>query len=327
MSMTLLAFLAVALAVVFAGQRVAFYGDALAEKRGWGRAWVGLILVAAPTSLPELITGTSAVLQGLVDIAVGDVLGSTLFNLLILSLLDAVGGRIPLLGRLHAGHALAVGFALIFLALQGAALWWGGPGLGPVSWYTPLALLLYLLATRLTFLYERRRPVAEVERLERLYGHLAEDQVVRGYLLWGGMVVLAASLLPTLAERLAEETGLGASFVGTALVGATTSLPEVVVTLAAARLGAFDLAVGNVLGSNLFNALILAWDDLLYPGSFFAAAHESHLAAVLVAFAMYGVVLIGMSYQALRKLAVLSWDTLALLGLYLVGLFWLYALR
>ena len=169
--------------------------------------------------------------------------------------------------------------------------------------------------------------MAEVERLERLYGHLAEDQVVRGYLLWGGMVVLAASLLPTLAERLAEETGLGASFVGTALVGATTSLPEVVVTLAAARLGAFDLAVGNLLGSNLFNALILAWDDLLYPGSFFAAAHESHLAAVLVAFAMYGVVLLGMNYQALRKLAVLSWDTLALLGLYLVGLFWLYALR
>jgi cation:H+ antiporter len=64
--------------------------------------------------------------------------------------------------------------------------------------------------------------------------------VVRGYALWGSVVVLAASLLPGLAERLAEETGLGASFVGTALVGATTSLPEVVVTLSAARLGAFD---------------------------------------------------------------------------------------
>lgn len=325
--MTWIAFFLVALVVVLAGYRVAFYGDALAEKRGWGRAWVGLVLVAATTSLPELLTGTSAALQGLVDIAVGDVLGSTLFNLVILSLLDAVSGRVPLLGRLHPGHTLAVGFGLLFLTLQGVALWWGGPLWGPVSWYAPAALALYLLATRLTFLYERRRPAREVERLERLYQHLGEAQVVRGYALWGGVVVLAASLLPGLAERLAEETGLGASFVGTALVGATTSLPEVVVTLSAARLGAFDLAVGNVLGSNLFNALILAWDDLLFPGAFFGEAHGSYLAAILVALAMYGVVLVGMSYQALRKLAVLSWDTLALVGLYLLGLLWLYALR
>ncbi|GAA5335779.1 MULTISPECIES: sodium:calcium antiporter [Thermus] len=325
--MTWFAFLGVAMVVVFAGARVAYYGDALAEKRGWGRAWVGLILVAATTSLPELFTGTSAALQGLVDIAVGDVLGSTLFNLVILSLLDAVGGRVPLLGRLHAGHALAVGFALLLLAFQGAALFGGGPTLGPVSWYAPAVLALYLLATRLTFLYERRRPQAELERLELYYEHLSLVQVVRGYVGFGALVVGAAILLPPLAERLAEETGLGASFVGTALVGATTSLPEVVVTLSAARLGAFDLAVGNVLGSNLFNALILAWDDLLYPGDFFQEAHGSHLAAVLVAFAMYGVVLVGMSYQALRKLAVLSWDTLALLGLYLLGLSWLYALR
>ncbi|MGC8967395.1 MAG: sodium:calcium antiporter [Thermus sp.] len=325
--MTALAFLAVALLVVLAGQRVAFYGDALAEKRGWGRGWVGLILVAATTSLPELLTGTSAALQGLVDIAVGDVLGSTLFNLVILSLLDAVSGRVPLLGRLHPGHALAVGFGLLLLALQGAALWWGGPAWGAFSWYTPLALVLYLLATRLTFLYERRRYLREEERVERLYEHLDPVRVVRGYVAWGGLVVFSASLLPTLAERLAEETGLGAGFVGTALVGATTSLPEVVVTLSAARLGAFDLAVGNLLGSNLFNALILAWDDLLYPGAFFHQAGESHLGAVLVALAMYGVLLVGMSYQALNKLAVLSWDTLALLALYLVGLFWLYALR
>ncbi|SDF49668.1 cation:H+ antiporter [Thermus arciformis] len=83
----------------------------------------------------------------------------------------------------------------------------------------------------------------------------------------------------------------------------------------------------NKKGYNLFNALILAWDEALYPGAFFLEAHSSHLAAVLVALAMYGVVLVGMSYQAARKLAVLSWDTLFLLALYLLGLLWLYALR
>ncbi|WP_337845094.1 hypothetical protein [Thermus sp.] len=74
--------------------------------------------------------------------------------------------------------------------------------------------------------------------------------------------------------------------------------------------------MGNLVGSNLFNALILGLDNLFYPGLLFAEAHGSHLAAIFTALAMYAVVLIGASYQAARKLALLSWDTLLLLGLY-----------
>ncbi len=325
--MTLLLFLGVALLVILAGSRVAYYGDVLAEKLGLGRVWIGLILVAATTSLPELFTGASAALQGLVDMAVGDVLGSTLFNLVILSLLDVASGRVPLLSRLHPGHVLALGFALLVLALQGAALWWAGPRWGGVGWYLPVVLGVYLLSARLLFLYERRGFRGEEARLESVYQGIPLRLALGRYLLNAAFVVVGATLLPSLGERLAQETGLGSSFVGVALVGATTSLPEVVVALAAARLGAFDLAVGNLVGSNLFNALILGLDDLLYPGLLLVEAHGSHLAAVFTALAMYAVVLIGASYQAVRKLAILSWDTLLLLGLYALGLAWLYALR
>lgn len=325
--MTLALFLLLAGAVVLAGSRVAFYGDALAEKTGLGRTWMGLVLVAATTSLPELATGTSATLEGLGDLALGDVLGSGLFNLVLLSLLDALGGRVPLLSRVQLGHALAIGFAVILYGLVGLSLWLKGPSLGPVALFAPLALLVYLLAARLTFLYERRRPQAEVDRLERLYREVPLARAVRGYALNGGVVVLAAVFLPLVAERLAQETGLGSTFVGTVFLAFTTSLPEVVVSLAAVRLGAWDLAVGNVLGSNLFNALILAWDDLLFPGTLFQAVGSTHLVAVFALLAMYGVVLVGLTYQALAKVAVLGWDTLALLGIYGAAVYLLYAFR
>ena len=80
-----LQFLGTALVIVLAGMRLARYGDVLGEKSGLGRSWIGLVLVAATTSLPELFTGFGATaLAPLPNIAVGDVLGSCMFNLLIL---------------------------------------------------------------------------------------------------------------------------------------------------------------------------------------------------------------------------------------------------
>ena len=103
-------FLATALVIVFAGVRLARYGDVLGEKSGLGRSWIGVVLLAATTSLPELFTGFGATaLANLPDIAVGDVLGSCMFNLLILSFMDAVQPE-PLSTRAHQGHALSIGF-------------------------------------------------------------------------------------------------------------------------------------------------------------------------------------------------------------------------
>ena len=89
-----LQFIACTAAIVYSGSRLSRYGDIIAEKTGLGRFWVGALLVAMVTSLPELISGVSAVtVFDLPEIAVGGVIGSCMFNVLIIALVDALTGR------------------------------------------------------------------------------------------------------------------------------------------------------------------------------------------------------------------------------------------
>src|SRR5919106_2555068 len=126
-------FLATALVIVLAGVHLARYGDVLGEKTGLGRNWIGVVLLAATTSLPELFTGFGATaLAALPDIAVGDVLGSCMFNLLILSMMDAIQPE-PLSARAHQGHALSIGFGLLLLGIAGLGLV-GGAGIPAIGW-------------------------------------------------------------------------------------------------------------------------------------------------------------------------------------------------
>jgi cation:H+ antiporter len=152
-------FLATALVIVLAGMRLARYGDILGEKSGLGRSWIGLVLVAATTSLPELFTGFGATaLAALPNIAVGDVLGSCMFNLLILSLMDAVQPE-PLSTRAHQGHALSIGFGLVLVGIAGLGLLGNSqvPAIGWVGLYTPVLFVVYLVSMRVIFTHERQR--------------------------------------------------------------------------------------------------------------------------------------------------------------------------
>src|SRR3990172_451335 len=100
-----LSFIICTSAIVYSGTKLAKYGDIIAEKTGMGRAWIGLVLMASVTSLPELVTGISSVTYaGVPDIAAGDVLGSYVFNMLILAILDAIQRPMPLSARAHYGH-------------------------------------------------------------------------------------------------------------------------------------------------------------------------------------------------------------------------------
>ncbi|MDM7324290.1 MAG: hypothetical protein P3W93_004720 [Thermus sp.] len=178
----------------------------------------------------------------------------------------------------------------------------------------PLAHFPLWLSVR----YARRFPHDEALE-EEAYAHIPLRRAFGRYLLGAGVLVAAAVTLPGLAEALARETGLGQAWVGTFLVGLVTTLPEATVTLAAARLGAVDLALGNVLGSVMFNTFLLSYADLLTPGPLLAQVEGSHLFSVLVLLGMVGTVLTGLMYQSLRKLWVLAYDSWAILVLYLLA--------
>ena len=133
--------------------------------------------------------------------------------------------------------------------------------------------------------------------------------------------------MPFLAEHVAIDTGLDESFVGTLFLAMSTSLPEVAVSLAAIRIGAVDLAVGNLLGSNLFNILILAIDDIFYTkGHILKDADQNNLISVFSAILMSTVVIIGLNYKTEGKRFKLAWDALLILVIYVINLTILYNL-
>lgn len=331
--MTWILFLLLATIIVYAGTLLARYGDILAEKTGMGRTWIGLVLVAATTSLPELFTGFSATaVFNLPDIALGDVLGSCMFNLLILSMMDMIAGKESLSARAQQGHALSIGFGLLLIGVAGLGALAGTklPALGWIGLYTPGLITLYLLAMWLIFRFEQRRLAKEAKEVaeELQYAEVSLRKALTRYIVAAIIVIVAATFLPSLGERIAEETGLGQAFVGTLFIALTTSLPEVVVSLAAVRLGALDLGVGNILGSNLFNLLILALDDVFYtPAPILAQADPSHQVAVLAVVLMNALLLIGLTYQSLKKQLVLAWDTAGILVVYVLAVGLIYLLR
>lgn len=325
-----LLFAACAAVILIAGVNLSRAGDIIAEQTGLGRTWIGVALIATVTSLPELITGISAVrLVGAPDIAVGDVLGSCLFNLLIIALLDLIGGPTPLSLRVHQGHILAAAFGILGLSLVSLGLA-GGAGLPTIGWFSSLSLLLlalYLLAMRLVFAYERKRIAAYVTDLveERRYDDISRRRAVGMYALNAALIVVAATALPHLGKAIAVQTGLGQTVVGSVLIAIATSLPEVVVSAAALRIGAVDLAVGNLFGSNLFNLAILGIDDLFYTGGpLLAAVSPTHLFAAQGAILLTAIAVIGLVFSVGRKVLPLAWDALAIGVAYVLVIALLY---
>lgn len=326
--LSLLACLAV---IGVAGVRLSRYGDIIAEKSGLSRGWVGLIMLASVTSLPELVTGLSAVtVANVPDIAVGNILGACIFNLAFIVVLDFLYRKESIYTRARQGNVLAAGFGIVLIGFAGfnLLLYRAGtmPVIGHVGLYTPVILLLYLLAMRSLYRYEQSQVTEFVEDRVELYPDTSLKQAVQGYVVAALAVVAAGVWLPYIAGGLAAAMGWKQSFVGTLFVAAVTTAPEIVVTIAALRMGAIDLAIGNLFGSNLFNIAILAIDDLVYlPGPLFADVSISHAASAFSAMMMSGLAVVGLILRpASRVYRTVSWVSLLLLVVYLLNTLFLY---
>ncbi|HKZ73671.1 MAG TPA: hypothetical protein VJ011_06365, partial [Steroidobacteraceae bacterium] len=305
--------------------RLAGHADAIADATGLGRVWIGALLLAASTSLPELATDVNAALLGAVDIGVGDLMGSTLANMLVLAVLDLAHRKRRILHEAALHHLLIGSLAVVLTALAGAAIASGGWGrIGHVGVETVVIVAMYVLGMRAVYYYPRE--TAPPEQLE--LGETSRTLLRRGLLgfaLAAVGLVLTAPLLVLSAEAVAIEGGLTQTFVGTLLVGLTTSFPEMAATVAAVRMGAVDLAVGNILGSSAFNMCVLFAMDLAYlPGPVLAqvspaAVLTAHLAVLVVALGM-----LGMLTRGARRAPPLRVESLLIVVTY-AGAAWLLA--
>jgi len=321
------------LAVIgYAGYFLSRYGDIIADKTGMSASWVGLILLSTATSLPELATGISSVsFANAPNIAVGDVLGSTVFNLAILVMLDALYKRETLYSKAAQGHILSAALGTLLIAFAGFSLLLDQAGMSPalrqVGFYSPFIVMIYLVAMRAVYSYEHRTVIEYTEESAERYPEVTLRNAVKGYVLSASAVVAAGSWLPFVAKDIAELMGWGRSFVGTLLVAAVTSAPELAVTISALRIGALDMAIANLLGSNLFDIIILAVDDVFYSeGPLLAHVEASHALTAFTAVMMSALVTVGFTFRPQgRAVFGLTWVSLGLFMLYVINSWLLFA--
>ncbi len=274
--------------------------DVIAEKTGLGRSFVGVVMLATATSLPELGTGVSAItLVGEVDLAVGDAFGSNLFNLLIIGLLDIYWRRGPVLSSVSPTSALVgvLGITVISVALT--AILVHGFTSHMAGWYiSPMSFILigvFLVSMFLIYRAEsQEQETAGPSEIER-YSDKSLTRAFATYLTMAVVVVASAVWLANLGEDLAHAMGWEASFVGTQFLAFSTSLPELAASFAALRLGAPELAITNVLGSNLFNmGFVLFMDDVTFvEGSLWRSISDIHMLTAIIAVIMSAIVVSG----------------------------------
>jgi cation:H+ antiporter len=326
MTGALLQFGLCALLIARAGWTLSHCADRLAGFHGWGRGWVGLALLGTVTSLPELASGISAVaVVGAPNLAVGNALGACVVNLGFLVVVDALQREQPMYRAAAATHVLSAAFGVVLLGLAALAMLAGprAPAVMNLGLASPLLLGGYLLALRSVQAQGTAVDAAEAAAVatadpERRRGIRREWQ---RFAIAAAVVLAAGSALPYAADRVAEAAGWSRSFVGTVFMAVATTLPEMAVTLGALRIGALDLAIGNLLGSNLFNVTILAVDDLFHPGGpLLAAVAPVHVGTAVTAMTMAGGVLVGLVMRPQgRVLRVLSWVSVGLLAGVLVN--------
>jgi len=332
-----LIFLGSAVVIVYAGTKLSRYGDQIAEKTGLGGLWVGVLLMAGATSLPEVFTTVSASLLDAPNLAVGDLLGAVMTNMLTLGAVDLYYRRKRVWQRVASEHALVASLAITLTGITGffvlldtdVTLW--GVGVGSL-----VLAVIYVLGMRLVFLQEdlkrremeRESVIHEEEGTRRAGGSPPGlRRASMGFAAAALAILVAAPLLADSAVKIAEATGISTTFIGTSLVAITTSLPELVTTFAAVRLGAFDLAVGNLFGSNAFNMCVMFFADVAYrPGSLLNAVNNTHAVTALVGILLMNVGLMGIIYRAKKRFPLIEPDGVLIVVGYLLGMWMLFRL-
>ena len=314
MAVLWLQFVASAVLILLAAHFLASSADTVAERTGLGRSFVGVVMLATATSLPELATGISSIAWlDSPDLAIGDAFGSNLFNLLIIGLADLYWQNGPVLNAVTRTSVMvgALGAGLIGLATL-AIFVYSATDLTSDWYLSPFTIVLILGFIAAMFLiYRHDRQMQEASeatdpdpqpQAERTHHSLSRALLI--YTLSAAVVVAAAVWLSNTGEQIAETMHWEESFVGTQFLAISTSLPEIGTSFAALRLNAPDLAITNVLGSNVFNmGIVLFFDDIAFTdGAIWSAVSTVHIVSGLIALLMTMIVIVGIMTRPRQRI-------------------------
>jgi len=315
-------FIATAAVIISAGSKLSVLAEKLAGLLNISSSTIGLLLVSVITSLPELATSLSAAVQvGQPGLAAGNTIGSDLFNLMIIALCDTLFRKKGVLRQArHNTSAMLRYLLMISLLLLTLTL----PNQLTIAGMHFNAGSLVIIALYLVFFFRTQHADT---------GHADADSADRSQLTRtalqfsaaAAVIVLAGMLLARLGDQIATQTGLEQSFVGTLFLALATSLPELTVSITAVRIGAYDLMVGNIIGSNMFNVFVAAISDVAYSKEAFHIPENISPGLLYIGGCVVTMTLISLvAVRQKRKAKSFAWESIAVLILYTTGLFAMY---
>ncbi len=324
--MVWLLFLASSIVVVLAATKLAEYSDVIAVRTRLGGLVIGTIFLAGATSLPELIASISSFRAGVPNLAAGSFFGSNVTNIALLAIVDLFNRQAPLLRTVAINHSLTGALATLLMVVALISMVLGDvPTIGWVGVDSLLIITLYFAGIWVMQREGQGSVSVAPPAMEAADDFPSLRRGVIGFVLAAAVVVAAVPQLVHASTEIAEITGLGTGFVGTALLSFVTSMPELVAVIAAVRLGSFDLAVGNLLGSNVFNMLGLAIADFFFlDGAFLQSIDPGFVLVALLGVLLTTMALIGNLARVERKFLFFELDSLAILVVYFAGMFLLY---
>ncbi len=298
-----LEFLLAAALVLLAGSKLAHFGDVIADRTNFSHGWIGFILLASITSLPELMTGiSSTAIVGSVDLVISNTIGSNAFNIVILGLLFLISREALLKMNME---ELITGYAGLFLLGVVATFLMGAPFFTQAWMSIAASALLVVFYFMIVFVTFRTGGLDEGGEEKEIHD---EKHVGLKFSLFSLLIIGAAIWMTKTADMIAitpmilphSQVVLGQTFVGALMLSIATSLPELSVTFTAARMGNVQMAVGNIFGSNIFNIFIIPISALFYKGNFWKDANPSNM--LLVVMVLLVTALIGTDLIARVKL-------------------------
>ena len=262
---------ALAVCVVFFSIKLANYVDLIDKKTDLSGAFIGGVILAAVTSLPELFTSISAVLfVKQPDLVMGNILGSNLFNMCIFGGAALVAAKSMCKSTIGSSHfkTTVITFIMFAIMLLPVVFKKDYTVVG-ISVYSIILLVLY--ACSIKFM---AGDSAESEGEDN--SDLTLKQIIIRFIIMAVLLVTASIFITIAADHLSEEFKLGKTVGGALFLGVATSLPELTSSIALIRKGNFNACVGNVMGSGVFNFCIISVADILYrDGSVYISNDKS----------------------------------------------------
>lgn len=251
--MELILFLFLAGLTVFLSFRLSYYADLLNKTTNISGVFIGGILLAGITSLPELVTCLSSIFLNNPYLAIGDILGSNFFNIAMMCFFDILFIKTMFYNYTKNKYYLI--YVLLILNYLIMYLFMGGTfNLEIFNIGLPSFIII------ITYIFYLKNAKEEETKKEVI---TTKEHVLLKFFLVGLFMVIVSILLTLVVNLIAgKNPNVASSFIGAILLGITTSMPEVITFIALVKMKSFDLALSDIIGSNLFNLLILAIGDI-----------------------------------------------------------------